>query len=90
MPGNGELALVAYGNQNKVFNGNPQMTYFYKVFQRYTHFSQESFTIPLDGPNELMLDAPIRLRAKIPRHADLLTELTFVFRVPEIYSKIWG
>ena len=90
MPGNGELALVAYGNQNKIFNGNPQMTFFYKVYQRATHFSQESFTIPLDGPNELMLDAPIRLRAKIPRHADLLTELSFVFRVPEIYSKIWG
>ena len=89
MPGGGQLPLVAYGNQNRTFNGNPSMTHFYKVYRQYTHFSTESITIPMDGPNELQLDAPIRIRAKIPRHADLLRELTFVFRVPEIYSKIW-
>lgn len=88
MPGGGELALVAYGNQNTTFNGNPEFTYFYKVFKRHTHFSQESITISLDGPNEMMLDTPVRVRAKIPRNADLLTDLTFVFRVPDIYSKI--
>jgi hypothetical protein len=89
MPGGGELWLVAYGNQNRILSGNPQQTFFYKVFKRYTHFSQESITIPLDGPNELLMDAPIRLRAKIPRHADLLTRMDFVFRIPEIYSKLW-
>lgn len=89
MPGGGQLPLVAYGNQNRTFNGNPSITHFYKVFKQYTHFSTESITIPTDGPNELQLDTPIRIRAKIPRHADLLRELTFVFRVPEIYSKIW-
>lgn len=90
MPGGGQLPLVAYGNQNRTFNGNPSITHFYKVFKQYTHFSTESITIPTDGPNELQLDTPIRIRAKIPRHADLLRELTFVFRVPEIYSKIWS
>jgi len=89
MPGGGQLPLVAYGNQNRTFNGNPSVTNFYKVFKQYTHFSMESITIPMDGPNELQLDTPVRIRAKIPRHADLLRELTFVFRVPEIYSKIW-
>lgn len=88
MPGGGQLPLVAYGNQNQSFNGNPQFTNFYKVFRRFTHFSQESITIPMDGPNEMMMDTPIRIRAKIPRHADLLTDLTFVFRIPEIYSKV--
>lgn len=89
MPGGGQLPLVAYGNQNRTFNGNPSVTHFYKVFKQYTHFSMESITIPMDGPNELQMDTPVRIRAKIPRHADLLRELTFVFRVPEIYSKIW-
>lgn len=89
MPGGGEITLVAYGNQNVVYNGKPEMTYFYRVFKRYTHFSQEPITIPLDGPNEMMMDTPIRIRAKIPRHGDLLTSLDFVFRIPEIYSKVW-
>jgi hypothetical protein len=88
MPGGGQLPLIAFGNQNKSVSGNPSMTFYYKVYKHYTHFSQETITLPMDGPNELMLDTPIRLRAKVNRHADLLTELTFVFRIPDIFSKI--
>ena len=87
MPGGGELTLVAFGNQNVIVNANPEITFFYKVFSRYTHFSQESISISLDGPNELDMDSAIRLRAKIPRSGDLLSDLTFVFNVPPMYSK---
>jgi hypothetical protein len=87
MPGGGLLALVSYGAQNVILNGNPEFTYFYKVFKRYSHFSMENATIPLEGPNELFYDQPIKLRAKIPRIADLVTDLTFVFDLPNIYSK---
>jgi hypothetical protein len=89
MPGGGQLPLVAYGNQNAYINGNPEITNFYKVFKRYTHFSQEPISIPMDGPNELAMDTPIRIRAKIPRHADLMTDLYFLFRVPEMFSKLF-
>jgi hypothetical protein len=86
MPGGGELTLVAYGSQNKAISGNPEMTFFYKVFKRHTHFSQESISISMDGPNEMMLDSPISIRAKIPRSADLISDLTFVFNIPDLYS----
>ena len=88
MPG-GLLPLVAYGNMNRVINGNPQMTYFYKAFVRHTHFSQENITVPLEGPNELQVDGPIQLRAKIPRHGDLLSDMYFTFQLPAIYNKRW-
>lgn len=87
MPGGGLLALVCYGAQNVVLNGNPEFTYFYKVFQPYSHFAYESNTLPLEGPNELFYDQPIRLRAKIQRIADLATDLVFSFQIPDIYSK---
>ena len=87
MPGGGLLALVSYGSQNVILNGNPEFTYFYKVFKRYSHFSSENATIPLDGPNELFFDQPIKLRAKIPRIADLVSDLVFSFQLPDIYSK---
>jgi hypothetical protein len=90
MAGGGQLVLIAVGAQNQQFNGNPQETFFYKVFKRHTHFAQESITIPVDGPNELVMDSQIRLRAKIPRHADLMADLTFVFDLPEMYSKFYG
>jgi hypothetical protein len=80
--------VESYGAQNAFFNGNPQATHFYKVIQKTSHFGQESISIGLDGPNQMMMDAPIQLRAKIPRHADLLTDLTLVFDIPDIYSKL--
>lgn len=89
MPGGGQIGIVAFGNQNRLFNGNPEMTFFYKVYKRFTHFSQENITITLDGPNLMMLDTPIKLRAKIPRYADLLTDLAFVFDLPDMYSKLY-
>jgi Major capsid protein N-terminus/Large eukaryotic DNA virus major capsid protein len=87
MTGGGLLALVAYGSQNVILSGNPQMTYFYKAFKRYSHFAMESITVPLEGPNELSFDQPVQLRAKIPRYGDLMSDLIFSFRVPDIYSK---
>ena len=89
MPGGGQIGIVAYGNQNKLFNGNPDITYFYKVYKRFTHFSQENITITVDGPNQMMMDTPIQLRAKIGRNADLLTDLFFVFDLPAMYSQVY-
>jgi hypothetical protein len=87
MAGGGLYALVAYGTQNVILSGNPQMTYFYKVFKRYSHFAMENITIALEGPNEPSFDATVDLRAKIPRYGDLMSDLIFSFYVPDIYSK---
>jgi hypothetical protein len=88
MPG-GLLSLVCYGNENVILSGNPQITWFYKSFVRYTHFSQEPIQIPLEGPNVLLMDAPILMKAKIPRQGDLLSDLVLRFELPEIYSKAY-
>ena len=88
MPG-GLLPLVAYGSMNRIISGNPQMTYFYKAFLRHTHFSQENISVPLEGQNELSLNAPIQLRAKIPRHGDLLSDMYLSVQFPAIYNKLY-
>jgi hypothetical protein len=87
MPGGGLFILVAYGAQNVILSGNPDFTYFYIVLKKYSHFAFESITLPLEGPQELFFDEPIQLRAKIQRVADLLSDLYFTFRLPDIYSK---
>jgi hypothetical protein len=87
MTGGGLLTLVAYGQQNVLLSGNPQMTYFYKAFRRYSHFSMENVTTALEGPSELSYDQTIRLRVKIERIGDLVSDMYFSFRVPDIYSK---
>lgn len=87
MTGGGLLALVAYGSQNVLLSGNPQMTYWYKEFRRYSHFSTESVTVALEGQNELFYTQPIKLRLKIQRVGDLLSDVYFTFRIPDIFSK---
>jgi hypothetical protein len=87
MAGGGLYILVAYGSQNVILSGNPDFTFFYTVLKKYSHFSFESVTIPLEGPQELFFDQPVKLRAKIQRVADLLTDLFFTFSLPDIYSK---
>jgi Major capsid protein N-terminus/Large eukaryotic DNA virus major capsid protein len=89
MTGGGLFILVAYGSQNVILSGNPDFTYFYTVMKKYSHFAFESVTIPLEGPQELFFNQPIQLRAKIPRVADLLSDVYLTFTLPDIYSKFF-
>jgi len=90
MSGGGLFILVAYGSQNVILSGNPDFTYFYMVLKKYSHFSFESVTTALEGPQELFFDQPIQLRAKIKRVGELLSDLYFTFTLPDIYSKYFN
>lgn len=87
MPGGGLYALVAYGAQNVLLSGNPDFTYFYKSYKKYTHFAEESVTQSMDGPQDLSYDQPIQVRLKIQRVADLVRDMYFLFDLPDIYTK---
>jgi len=89
MPGGGLFTLVSYGAQNVILSGNPEMTYFYKTFRRYSHFAEESVTTTFDGSNELSFEQSIQIRLKIQRVADLVRDMYFTFRLPDIYSKFF-
>jgi hypothetical protein len=87
MPGGGLLSLIAFGAQNVLLSGNPDMTYFYRVFKKYTHFSLETTTKLMDGPTDYPYDRTIQLKARVDRVGDLLTDMYFSFQVPAIFSK---
>ncbi len=87
MPGGGLFSLVSYGTQNVILNSNPDITFFYKSYRKHSHFSEESVTTAMNGPNELATTNPIQVRLKLQRVADLVRDLYFVFRIPDIYSK---
>ena len=87
MPGGGLFALVAYGAQNVLLSGNPDFTYFYKTYKKYSHFAEESVTFAMDGPQDLSYSQPVQLRLKLQRIADLIRDVYFVFTLPDIYCK---
>ena len=87
MPGGGLFALVSYGSQNVLLSGNPDFTYFYKTYKKYSHFAEESVSFAMDGTQDLSYNQPIQIRLKIQRIADLVRDIYFVFNLPDIYCK---
>ena len=87
MPGGGLFQLVAYASQNVLLSGNPEMTYFYKVFKKYTHFALETTSKLMDGPTDYPYQNSVQLRSRIDRVGDLLSDVYFSFTLPAIYSK---
>lgn len=82
MPG-GLMQLLSWGNQNFYLNGNPSITFFKKVYKTYTNFSMESIRINFNR-NDVFVNDTTTLKATINRHGDLISQMYFVFELPDI------
>lgn len=82
----GLIQLAAYGSENEYIHGNPQMTFFKMVYRRHSNFSMESIEVVTDGPKQLSWDDSINIKIKIPRNADLISNMYLKCKLPEIYS----
>ena len=49
----GLMNLVAYGNENLLFNGNPKKTFFKAVYKKYTNFGLQKFRLDINGQRVL-------------------------------------
>jgi hypothetical protein len=82
----GLLQLAAYGSENQYLNGNPQLSFFKMVYRRYTNFAMQSIEVNFDGLDRLSFDKTTILKTRIPRNADLFSNMFFTFDLPDIYS----
>lgn len=88
MPGGGLISLIAYGTQNVILSGNPDMTYFFKTFKKYTHFSLETISKAFDGPTtSYPYDRTVQVTTQVDRRGDLLSDVYISFTLPPIFSK---
>ena len=85
----GLMNLVAYGNENLLFNGNPKKTFFKATYQKYTNFGLQRFRIDYEGTKNLNEKTNTILEFKIKRYAELLGDTYLVFTLPTIYSPIY-
>ena len=83
------MNLVAYGNENLLFNGNPKKTFFKATYQKYTNFGLQRFRIDYEGTKIINEKVNTILNFKIKRYAELLYDTYFVFTLPTIYSPIY-
>lgn len=83
--GAGIMQLLFIGQQDIFLKSNPSITYFKKVFKTHSNFAMESIKIEFNKSDTFIFEKTI-LKTKIPRHADLVAQVYFVFEIPEIIS----
>lgn len=81
--GGGLLQLVASGIQDSILIHNPQITYFKKVFKRYTNFALDQQLLNFTGPVNFGNKGTCILR----KNGDLLGRLYLQVKLPEILLK---
>ena len=81
--GGGLLQLVASGIQDSILIHNPKITYFKKVFKRYTNFVLDHQLLNFNGPTSFGQSGSCILR----KNGDLLGRIYLQIKVPEILLK---
>jgi hypothetical protein len=79
----GLMQLLAWGNQNMYICGNPCITYFKKVYNKYTNFSMESKRINFSR-DDVLINETTTLKATIDRNGDMVGQMYFVFELPDV------
>ena len=79
MPG-AILQLAAYGPQDKILTGNPQITYFVSIYKRYTNFAVQHVELLFNG----QIDFGKKVYCDIDRIGDLVNDLLLYFELPDI------
>jgi hypothetical protein len=81
----GMLSLIAFGAQDILLKGNPQTTYFKKVFKTHTNFSMESIALNFSRTDTNIYENTT-FTTKIDRHGDLINHIYFSMELPDIIS----
>ena len=79
------LQLVAIGNEDYFFIGNPQISFFKRVYLKHTNFSIERMEIYNEGRQQFKDNKTYTFNIN-PEYGDLLYYTAFHIKLPEIYS----
>ena len=83
--GAGVMQLVFFGQQDVFLKSNPSLTFFKKVFKTHTNFAMESIRVDFTQ-DDMFVNQSTILKAKIPRHADLVSQIYVVVQLPDILA----
>lgn len=80
------MQLIFQGAQDLYLSGNPTMTFFKRVYKRYTQFGTEYITLPFDQIPTFTPTQMTKATCKIGRNADLLFDTYLTYDLPAIYT----
>ena len=82
----GEMQLIAYGAQDIYLTGNPSITFFKFVYKKHTNFATEYIRKDFESIPNFNTDNHTKVRCKIDRNGDLISDIYLVYDLPDIYS----
>lgn len=84
MSSGGRIQLAAVGEQDIFLTANPETTYFIKRYKKHSQFAIQTLEVPFQ--QEAKFGG--RVRAEIPRNADLIREIYLKVTLPEINQSL--
>jgi hypothetical protein len=82
------LDLAATGPENIMLYGNPSFSFWHGTWQQFTNFGIQTFRLDYSGQPALRDAESTRIRFKVPRNGDLVTQTYVSIDLPDIYSSI--
>lgn len=87
--GGGLTQLVLKGQMDSYINLQPCINYYKYVYNKHVNFSMENRNIAPDNFSSIDLSvstANIKITFEIKRYGDLISNMYFIFNLPDIYS----
>ena len=80
------LKLVATGTENVLLYEQPSFSYWRGTWKKFTNFGIQTFRLDYEGQPTLRDSQSSRIRFKVPRNGQLLTQTYVSIDLPDIYS----
>lgn len=80
------LNLVATGTENVLLYEQPSFSYWRGTWKKFTNFGIQTFRLDYEGQPTLRDSQSSRIRFKVPRNGQLLTQTYVSIDLPDIYS----
>ena len=88
MPG-AILNIISNSNINKILTGNPEKTFFKKVYSKYTNFAIQRLTTEYGEITNLKLAESQEFTFNVQYLGDSIIETFFYIKLPDIFSPIF-
>ena len=82
--GGSKLQLYSKGIENSYLTKNPEMTYFKKIYKRYSNFAMQSIDLHFEKMDSLHFDNPTTIKLKFGKNGDLIHKVFLELTIPAI------
>ena len=81
-----KLQLYSQGKENSYLTKNPQISFFKKVYHKYSNFAIQTIDLQFEFIGDLSYDSTTKIKLKLDKNGDLINTLFLEVNLPAIFS----